>query len=210
MKTWDEYYVEDITWKKYLEKLADHSYYMDKIIALNPSSTLEVGCGPGTRSIFLSYLGIKTTAIDLDEGIIKQVNNYNKKFKGSTEVEKIDAFNMPYEDKSFDIVFNAGFLEHFNDEDKIRLVKEFTRVAKYYIFMVPNKNYRLRPYGNEDLLTKSEWEDILSDYNIIESYDIQKSWSNSFFRRAIEVAMRIIGFDIRQNLMYYCKLTSID
>ena len=45
--------------------------------------------------------------------------------------------------------------------------------------MVPNKNYRLRPYGNEDLLTKEEWENILSDFNIIESYDIQKSKSNS-------------------------------
>ena len=210
MKTWAEFYTDDITWKKYLEKLSEHSHYMDKIIELNPSSTLEVGCGPGTRSIFLSYLGIKAKAIDIDKGIINQVIEYNKKFKGLAEIETADAFNLPYKDNFFDVVFNAGFLEHFDDEKKINLVKEFTRVGKYYIFMVPNKNYRLRPYGNEDLLTKEEWEHILSDFIIIESYDIQKSWSNSFYRKILEVMMRILGFDIRQNLMYYCKLKSID
>ena len=210
MKTWAEFYTDDITWKKYLEKLSEHSHYMDKIIELNPSSTLEVGCGPGTRSIFLSYLGIKAKAIDIDKGIINQVIEYNKKFKGLAEIETADAFNLPYKDNFFDVVFNAGFLEHFDDEKKINLVKEFTRVGKYYIFMVPNKNYRLRPYGNEDLLTKEEWEHILSDFNIIESYDIQKSWSNSYYRKILEVMMRILGFDIRQKVMYYCKLKSND
>ena len=32
MKTWAEFYKDEITWKKYLEKLSEHSYYMDKII----------------------------------------------------------------------------------------------------------------------------------------------------------------------------------
>ena len=69
MKEWNKYYSEEISWKNYLEKLADHSYYMEKIIDLNPSSTLEVGCGPGTRSVFLSYLGINAKAIDIDKKV---------------------------------------------------------------------------------------------------------------------------------------------
>ena len=210
MKSWNDYYSEKISWKKYLEKLADHSYYMEKIIELNPSSVLEVGCGPGTRCVFLSYLGIKTKAIDIDEEIIKQVNVYNKKFRGSVLTGVEDAFKLPYEDKEFDVIFNAGFLEHFLDPDKIKLVKEFTRVAKYYIFMVPNKNYRLRPYGNEDLLTKNQWDNILCDFEIIESEEIEKNWSTSLPRKAFEVLARLVGFDIRQNVMYYCKLKARD
>jgi SAM-dependent methyltransferase len=210
MESWNKYYDNKISWEIFLNKLADHSFYLEKIIELNPKKTLEVGCGPGTRSIFLSHLGVKAVAIDIDEGIVSQVKNYNTKFKGSVQVDKLDAFNLPYKDKEFDVVFNAGFLEHFDDDDKIKLVKEFTRVAKYYIFMVPNKNYRLRPYGNEDLLTKNQWEKILNPFKINESLNIYKSWSNSFVRKIIEVIAFTFGFDIRQNLMYYAKISSID
>ena len=55
MKTWDEYYNNEISWGIYLDKLADHKYYLEKIIELEPKKVLEVGCGPGTRSVFLSY-----------------------------------------------------------------------------------------------------------------------------------------------------------
>ena len=208
MKTWDEYYNNEISWGIYLDKLADHKYYLEKIIELKPKKVLEVGCGPGTRSVFLSYLGIDVVAVDNDQGIVDSVAEYNKKLKGKVDIQKADAFNLPFKDREFDIVFNAGFLEHFNDKDKIALVKEFTRVGDHYIFMVPNKAYRLRPYGNEDLLTKAEWEEILKDFNIIKSSDIYKSWSNSKIRRVFEVLCYFFKVDIRQKLMYYAKVSS--
>ena len=74
--------------------------------------------------------------------------------------------------------------------------------------MVPNKAYRLKPYGNEDLLTKSEWEEILKDFNINKSSDIYKSWSNSKIRRVFEVLCYFFKVDIRQKLMYYAKVSS--
>jgi SAM-dependent methyltransferase len=208
MKTWHEFYNNEISWGIYLDKLADHKYYLEKIIELKPKKVLEVGCGPGTRSVFLSYLGIDVVAVDNDQGIVDSVAEYNKKLKGKVDIQKADAFNLPFKDGEFDIVFNAGFLEHFNDKDKIALVKEFTRVGDHYIFMVPNKAYRLKPYGNEDLLTKSEWEEILKDFNINKSSDICKSWSNSKIRRVFEVLCYIFKVDIRQKLMYYAKVSS--
>jgi len=208
MKTWDEYYNNEISWGIYLDKLADHKYYLEKIIELKPKKVLEVGCGPGTRSVFLSYLGIDVVAVDNDQGIVDSVAEYNKKLKGKVDIQKADAFNLPFKDRECDVVFNAGFLEHFNDKDKIALVKEFTRVGDHYIFMVPNKAYRLKPYGNEDLLTKSEWEEILKDFNIIKSSDIYKTWSNSKIRRVFEVLCYFFKVDIRQKLMYYAKVSS--
>ena len=208
MKTWDEFYSNKISWSVYLDKLADHKYYLEKIIELKPKKVLEVGCGPGTRSVFLSYLGIDVVAVDNDQGIVDSVAEYNKKLKGKVDIQKADAFNLPFKDREFDIVFNAGFLEHFNDKDKIALVKEFTRVGDHYIFMVPNKAYRLKPYGNEDLLTKSEWEKILKDFNINKSSDIYKSWSNSKIRRVFELLCYFFKVDIRQKIMYYAKVSS--
>ena len=88
------------------------------------------------------------------------------------------------------------------------LVKEFTRVAKYYIFIVPNKAYRLRPLGNEDLLTKGQWEQILNEFNIMESNDIYKTWSNNKFRRVFEVICFFFNYDLRENQMYYAKVAA--
>jgi len=208
MNTWNKFYNKDITWGDFLEKLKDHKYYLQKIIELNPNKVLEVGCGPGIRSVFLSYLGIDTVAFDNDEGIIKQVEKYSNKFKGNIEAKLGDAFNLEYKDQEFDVIFNAGFLEHFNDEEKIKLVSEFTRVAKYYIFMVPNKAHRLRPYGNEDLKTQEEWDELLSSFNIIESCDIYKHWSTNKIRMIFEVFFLFLKIDIRQKQMYYAKVTS--
>ena len=206
--SWNEYYQDEISWGIYLDKIADHQYYLQKIIELNPQKVLEVGCGPGTRSIFLSYLGIDVTAVDNDTGIIGTVDRYQKKFKGNVRVESADAFDLKYRDQEFDIVFNAGFLEHFKHEEKIALVKEFTRVARYYIFMVPNKAYGLRPYGNEDLMTKEEWETVLNDFNIIESENIYKSWSNNKIKKILEVICFFFKVDIRQKLMYYARVSA--
>jgi len=208
MKTWDEFYDNEISWGIYLDKVADHKYYLEKIIELKPKKVLEVGCGPGTRSVFLTYLGIDVVAVDNDQGILDSVAEYNKKFKGNVDVKYADAFNLPFKNREFDVVYNAGFLEHFDHDEKKKLVKEFTRVAKYYIFMVPNKAYRLRPYGNEDLMTKDQWEEVLKEFKIIDSADIYKTWSNNKFRRVIEVICFFFKKDIRENQMYYAKVSS--
>jgi SAM-dependent methyltransferase len=206
MGSWDKFYSKDISWQVFLDKLSDHKYYLQKILELNPKKVLEVGCGPGVRCIFLSYLGIDVTALDNDEGIIEQIKFYTKNLRGKNKIENGDAFNLSYSEKEFDVIFNAGFLEHFEDLEKIQLVKEFTRVAEYYIFMVPNKAHRLRPYGNEDLKTKEEWDSLLKDFNLIESKDINKYWSNNKIRRLLEVVLLFFKVDIREKQMYYAKV----
>ena len=94
--------------KFFLIKLSDHKYYLQKIIELNPKKVLEVGCGPGVRCIFLSYLGIDVTALDNDEGIINQAKNYTKNFKGKNKIESGDAFNLNYPEKSLILFLMLG------------------------------------------------------------------------------------------------------
>ena len=72
--------------------------------------------------------------------------------------------------------------------------------------MVPNKAHRLRPYGNEDLKTKKEWDSLLSGFDVLESYDINKYWSNNKIRKIFEVIFLFLGIDLRQEQMYYAKV----
>ena len=137
-KTWDDFYNKKIEWDVFFEKLLDHKFYLQKIIELNPKKILEVGCGPGIRCVFLSYLGIEVIALDNDEGIIEQVNFYTKKFKGKNKAELGDAFNLDFQDREVDIIFNAGFLEHFKDIARgvidIRDVVFFLSMIVFFLF----------------------------------------------------------------------------
>ena len=41
-----------------------------------------------------------------------------------------DMFDMPFNDESFDIIFNAGVLEHFSLNDRSKAILEYCRVLK--------------------------------------------------------------------------------
>ncbi len=41
-----------------------------------------------------------------------------------------DMFGMPFENNQFDIVFNAGVIEHFNQEERTKAFQEYARVLK--------------------------------------------------------------------------------
>ena len=76
---------------------------------------LEVGCGRGSLSCYFSDAGYDCTLLDHSESVIEiaqkifELNNLKATFCVG------DANSLPFEDKSFDIVFSIGLLEHFED-----------------------------------------------------------------------------------------------
>lgn len=87
----------------------------------NELSVLEIGSG--SIGITRFYKG-KVVGLDI-EG-----EKYNhprlKFFKGS-------ATNLPFKDKSFDVVISVDTLEHLTRKDQLKMVQEAYRVAKKYI-----------------------------------------------------------------------------
>jgi len=47
-----------------------------------------------------------------------------------------DAFALPFGDKSFDFVFNSLFLHHFDNQQVVRLLGEFGRVARKQVLVI--------------------------------------------------------------------------
>lgn len=93
----------------------------------------------------------------------------NKIFSGKVKFLKRDAFRSGFKNNSFDMVCHQGFLEHFSDEEIVILLREQLRVAPVVVFSVPNNHYGHKDKGDERLLSKREWEKILSDFNVAES-----------------------------------------
>jgi SAM-dependent methyltransferase len=89
-------------------------------------SLLHAGCGSGlvdvdiNRYFCITALDISLRALNL----YRQFNQYNPR------IIRGDIFHIPFEDSIFDGVYNLGVLEHFTEEEIVRILAELRRVIK--------------------------------------------------------------------------------
>ncbi len=87
------------------------------------SSVLDMGGGTGVMCEFAHTCrdDLDLTVVDPAEGMLKHTKEYVKTYKASAEA-------LPFDDKSFDMVFMGEALHHFSDIDEA--LKETVRVLK--------------------------------------------------------------------------------
>lgn len=97
-------------------------YYFNQIIKSIPSSSkiLDIGCGQGDFLISCRQKNLVAVGLDIDPKWVKFCQH-----------KKLDVFtgsinNLPFKDKSFDIVFCQSVLEHLHDP--VAAVYEIKRV----------------------------------------------------------------------------------
>jgi len=140
MMKWDEYYKK----KGFFEWL--NALYFSRLFTREISKNtkprdrmLEAGCGSGMLSVMLAQRGHDVELLDLSRQAIR-VSHTNfarhKVKRPKTHIANI--FNMPFKGKEFDVVFNQGVIEHFDEPS--RAIKEMLRVGKKVIVLVPAHN----------------------------------------------------------------------
>ena len=98
-------------------------------------TVLDVATGtadiPVTIAKWARQAGIRVgiTAVDLDPLII---NIARKRSEAHPEITLAvaDGFDLPFAEKSFDYVLCSKTVHHFTDEKALRMIKEFSRVAR--------------------------------------------------------------------------------
>lgn len=79
---------------------------------LNTGNLLELGCGSGYDSAYLSDYGFNVTGIDVSEDVIE----LSKKIHINSKVNFITAdFFQDTLDKQFDIIYDRGFLHNYKN-----------------------------------------------------------------------------------------------
>jgi len=139
---WDEYWKAN---KKSPRRLYDiiASFYRRFLIkrSLNHfifkylkqgSSLLHAGCGSGQVDVDLKEK-FNITALDISENALIQYKCFNGE---NSNVVQGNIFSMPFENKSFDGIYNLGVMEHFKEEEIRDIFKEFNRVLKQNGLMV--------------------------------------------------------------------------
>jgi SAM-dependent methyltransferase len=93
------------------------------------TSVLDVGCGPGFYCAELARRGFNVRGIDYSKGVICKA----KKDFPKIIFDAGSAYNLPYSDKSFDLILCIGLLQCAYDANKI--LRELARTSKKYIIL---------------------------------------------------------------------------
>ena len=122
----------------------------------------------GTQPISLTAEAISAgeTAVDIDDEILHLAKNIVKKssFSEMPKFEIMSILNLQYKNKSFDVAFSNGVLEHFTDDEIIKILMEEMRIADIVIFGVPSKYFNDDEFmhGDERYLTREEWRTLIT------------------------------------------------
>lgn len=102
---------------------------------------LEAGCGGGEQSLALAQSGFDVTLLDFSSEALTKARRNFERAKIRAEFILADAFQPGA--AQYDLVFNAGVLEHYNFDQQTALLRAMSsRSRKYILALVPNaQNY---------------------------------------------------------------------
>ena len=134
---WEKYWKKKTLLTRAVDFMREHYFLNIPIIYLGNyegKTILEAGCGTSESLVRIAKKAKHVTAFDISPKALQlSKQNFEKhriqKSKYSLALGNIQ--KMKFKDNTFDIVFNTGVVEHF-DDDKInnKPVEEMVRVAK--------------------------------------------------------------------------------
>jgi pseudaminic acid biosynthesis-associated methylase len=124
---------------------------------------LEVGCNVGNQLRMLQKMGFKNLyGIELNQYAVEQA----KKNSNNINIIYGSAFDIPFKDGFFDLVFTAGVLIHIHPRNIKNVLKEIYRCSSKYIwgyeFYAPD--YTMKVYrGHEQLFWKTDFPKLYAN-----------------------------------------------
>lgn len=103
--------------------------FPELLSSIKANTVLDVGCGPGNYCDILLKKGFDVTGVDYSPNMLKRAE---KNAPGATYLQA-NAYHLPFEDKSFDLVVSIGVMQCLSDEEKF--ISEICRVAKRYVIL---------------------------------------------------------------------------
>ncbi|MDD5066391.1 MAG: class I SAM-dependent methyltransferase [bacterium] len=178
---WDRYWTKGNL--NYNEKIIQ---IIKKKFPIKGLKVLEVGAGSGATSLFLADNGAEVTALDYSEESINLMkkNNINK---SKIKLVHGDAFQMPFDNDQFDLVFSQGLIEHYRDPERIiKEKKRVTRKGGYILIDVPQV-YNFYTVKKNILMLFNKWF---------------PGWETSFSRKRLENLVRSCGLSVERCYAY--------
>jgi pseudaminic acid biosynthesis-associated methylase len=137
---------------------------------------LEVGCNVGNQLTVLREMGYRELyGIEIQKYALEQARNKLPE----VHFAEASAFEIPYPDNYFDVVFTSGVLIHIAPDDLPRALDEIHRCASQYIWgfeYYSPQTVEVKYRGNEGLLWKMDYAkfylDRFSDLSLVRREDV--------------------------------------
>lgn len=138
---------------------------------------LEVGSNIGNQLLLLQKMGFKNLyGIEINDYAVE----FSKSRSKNINIIQGSAFDIPFKDKYFDLVFTSGLLIHISPSDIGMVMREIHRCAKKYIWGFEyyfDKYVEIVYRGKKDLLWKANFPqlylDLFKDIKLIKEKRIE-------------------------------------
>jgi ubiquinone/menaquinone biosynthesis C-methylase UbiE len=94
----------------------------------NGKTILEVGVGAGTDHLQWARAGCRCYGVDLTDAAIKTTGDHLAMYGFESQLRRVDAESLPFEDNRFDLVYSWGVIHHSARPEQ--LIHEIHRVLK--------------------------------------------------------------------------------
>lgn len=110
---------------------ADKSHNIIRLLAgRSPNSVLEVGCGTGSVLAILAQRGVGKRHVGID---LADPSAHTDPEASSLDLRTFDGKTLPFEDKSFDLVYASHVVEHVPEPRS--LLTEMARVGRRWLYL---------------------------------------------------------------------------
>lgn len=156
---------------------------------VNGKRILDAGCGKGRFSKVFLEMGAYVIGLDLSEKLLNETKEINN---GSFLLGSVT--NLPFNDKTFDLVFSIEVMEHVPDTDKT--IREMVRVLKKNgrIVIIDKNKLSLSKYLVPNLLIKKYME-MRDKWMYPHNFPFTEKW---FF-----------SWEVDKTMKKYCRKTYI-
>jgi len=135
--------------------------YKEFLYEIKLNRIFEIGCNVGNQLNLLQKIGYHNLwGMELQSYAIEHAR------KNTEEINIVQgtAFDIPFKDDFFDLVFSSGVLIHISPEDINFVLDEMYRCTKKYImgteYYYPNEYKMIKYRGNDNLLWKTDFSSL--------------------------------------------------
>ncbi|MDK2823194.1 MAG: hypothetical protein PWQ67_587 [Clostridia bacterium] len=176
----------ELTWDDLSEEI--YQCLLKETQGVKGKKLIEAGSGTGRISLRMATEGASVVLVDYSEKALKNAQGLFSKINQKGDFILADIMNMPLNNETADITWNAGVLEHFTLSEQVKALEEMKRVTKtggLVISLNPNAGcfpYRMGkyiaeqtgkwPYGIEDPVSSLVPVARKAGLNVIREYSI--------------------------------------
>jgi ubiquinone/menaquinone biosynthesis C-methylase UbiE len=168
---------------------------------LHFNRVVDIGAGDGNILQLLSEKKFCNdfTAVEISDSAIVQIKK--KKIIGLSQIKQFDGYNLPFDDKEFDLAICSHVIEHV--EYPMMLMREIKRISKNQIFEVPidfsfkvdKKFNHFYEYGHINIYTPALFNFLL----FTQKFEVLKTKYTLYKKE-------VIDFQTKKNTVKYLKI----